>query len=341
MSTSPFESIKHVNALDQEFWLARELSESFEYDSYRDFVAVIEKAREACEKSGQLPEEHFQWFEDFIETTNGVLKKVWNIRLSRFACYLVTQNADSKKKKVALWQSYFAMQTRMQELQSQYIEDKKRVMLRDEIKKHNKDLAKVARKAWVRDYGTFVDYGYQWLYGWLTSKELHKKKWLKKDEGILDHSNSEELAANLFRATQTEAMITRESVKGQHAANMAHFHVWEKVRSTIEEIGGMMPEELPAVDHVQEAEKRIETQEETQLQTVLEQKSNQHITHSNTQWRKTWPLLFPFPNDIHVLSDVAQIIVKNSGSIDIVLGHEAYRVNTNGLKMIQERLYGE
>jgi DNA-damage-inducible protein D len=147
MSSSPFESIKHTNELDQEFWLARELSDQLGYKSYANFVNVIEKARKACEQSGQRPEDHFQGFDDYIEQQNGIYKKIWNIRLSRYACYLVTQNADSRKSMVALGQSYFAMQTRMQELQAQHLEDQKRVMLRDEIKKHNKDLAKTARRA--------------------------------------------------------------------------------------------------------------------------------------------------------------------------------------------------
>jgi hypothetical protein len=231
------------------------------------------------------------------------------------------------------------------------------VMLRDEIKKHNIDLAKTARRAWVTKYWEFVDYGYKGLYGGLTNRDLHKKKWLEKDERLLDHSNSEELAANLFRATQTEAMIRREWIRGQHAASMAHFRVWEKVRSTIEEIWGTMPEELPAVEHVKEAEKRIEAYESWKstvknLENQYESESDQwwtpwdsHTTHKQ-QWKSwttssSWALLFPFPNDIHVLSDIAQIILKNPGSIDIILGHEEYRINTTGLNMMKERLYGQ
>lgn len=342
MSSSPFESTRHVNELDQEYWLARELSVQLGYKSYPNFVNVIEKARAACEQSSQRPEDHIQGFEDYIQKKNGVLKKTWNIRLSRYACYLVTQNADSRKPMVAMWQSYFAMQTRMQELQAQHIEDQKRVMLRDEIKKHNIDLAKTARRAWVSNYGDFVDYGYKGLYWGLTNRDLHKKKWLEKDERILDHSNSEELAANLFRATQTESMIRREWIRGQHSASMAHYRVWEKVRSTIQEIWGTMPEELPAVEHVKEAEKRIEAYE-----TGKSSMKNLVNTYWETQWAEpvsqestSWPLIFPFPNDIQLLSDVAQIILKNPGSIDIVLGHEEYRINTTGLEMVKERLYG-
>ena len=374
MSSSPFESIRHINELDQEFWLARELSVKLGYKSYPNFVNVIEKARAACEQSWQRPEDHFQGFEDFIEQKNGVLKKIWNIRLSRYACYLVTQNADSRKSMVALGQSYFAMQTRMQELQAQHLEDQKRVMLRHEIKKHNKDLAKTARRAWVSNYGEFVDYGYKWLYGWLTNRDLRKKKWLETWEKLLDHSNSEELAANLFRATQTEAMIRREWIRGQHAASMAHYQVGEKVRTTIEEIWGTMPEDLPKVEHVKEAESRVQSLERRMqsktnswelianseellgnkehipvnngtLTGVIDihleerEESPKHRFDSHKKTHLSWPLIFPFPNDIHVLSDVAKIITSNPGSIDITFGYENYRVSTGGLKMIQEKLY--
>lgn len=239
MNIQVFEDTRHQDELDQEYWTARELSKTLGYKDYRNFVKVVDKAKDACRNSGHPIDDHFEGFQDFIEVGKGALRKVWNIRLSRYACYLVMQNADPSKEIVAQGQTYFALQTRKQEvhqLNQLHMEDQKRVVLREEIKAHNKELAKTARKAGVKNYAEFVDHGYMGLYGGLRNKELHETKGLTEGEKVLDHMSSEELGANLFRATQTEAMIKREGLRGQFQANQAHFAVGQKVRNTIKDL---------------------------------------------------------------------------------------------------------
>jgi DNA-damage-inducible protein D len=267
---STFEGIKQVNEYGQDYWSARKLSKILEYSEYRHFLPVIKKANEACRNSGQPVENHFEDVLDMVRIGSGAVRKVEDIRLSRYACYLIVQNADPSKEIVALGQTYFAVQTRKQELTEQEAfkslktEDDKRLFLRNELKTHNRQLAEVAKGAGViqpMDYAIFQDHGYKGLYGGLGAKEIHKRKELKKSQKILDHMGSTELAANLFRATQTEEKIRRENIKGKKKANQTHHDVGRKVRQTIKELGGTMPEDLPTVDSI----KKLEQQKRKQL----------------------------------------------------------------------------
>jgi DNA-damage-inducible protein D len=254
-----FESIKKLSADGYEYWSAREISKLLEYSEYRNFQPAIEKAVEACKNSNQGVEDHFVESHEMVQIGSSALRKVDDIHLSRYGCYLIVQNADPTKEMVALGQTYFAIQTRRQELtelseyQNLKSEDEKRIFLRNQLKSHNKQLAEAARHAGVEtplDYAIFQDHGYKGLYGGLGAKDIQKKKELKKSQQILDHMGSTELAANLFRATQTEEKIRRENISGKKDANHTHFEVGKKVRQTIQDIGGTMPENLPVEDSI-------------------------------------------------------------------------------------------
>jgi len=261
MNIKIFEQTKNINEHHQEFWKARELAKILEYWDYRNFVNVIEKAKVACINSGYDVDEHFGDINEPQKSRNQYWEVEWqlisDIKLSRYACYLIVQNADPSKEIVALWQTYFALQTRKQELQNQYAEDQQRVYLRNDVKRHNKNLASTADKAGVTNHANFTDAEYIGLYGWMRQSDIYKHKKLKKDEKILDHMNSEELAANLFRATQTEAKIRREWIRWQDKSSLTHYEIGKKVRKTIQEIWGTMPEKLPAVENIKITEKRL------------------------------------------------------------------------------------
>ena len=257
MSNTIFEKIKRINKYQNEYWLARDLAKVLEYSEFRHFLPVIERAKEACENSGQVIHNHFEDVVEMVEIGSGAKRSINNMRLSRYACYLIVQNSDPSKEIVALGQTYFAIQTRRQEETDQLIEDNSRLHLRGEIKKHNTSLAEAAENAGVGNYGKFQNYGYKGLYGGMDANDIHKKKKLKKSQKILDHMGSEELAANLFRATQADAKLRREKIKGEDNANLTHYAVGQKVRKTIEELGGTMPEELPVADGICKARTRI------------------------------------------------------------------------------------
>lgn len=265
-----FEQLKKVDENGNEYWSARELSKVLEYSEYRHFIPVINRAKEACTNSGHDIADHFEDFLEMVLIGSGAQRKSESVKLSRYASYLIVQNADPNKEIVAQGQTYFAVQTRIQEIQQmdQYnnlsTEDERRLFLRAELAKHNTQLAAAAKDAGVikpLDYAIFQNHGYMGLYGGLDAKGIHAKKGLKKSQQILDHMGSTELAANLFRATQAEEKLRRENIQGKTNANKAHFEVGKKVRKTIEELGGTMPEDLPTVDSV----KKLERQQVKQL----------------------------------------------------------------------------
>jgi len=263
-----FEQIKEIDEDGNEFWGARKFSKVLDYGEFRSFVAVIERAIEACKNSGQNVEEHFAAFTESVPIGSGAERWMESVKLSRYACYLIVQNADSKKEIVAQGQTYFAVQTRLQEVQQMDAydrlgtEEEKRLFLRREMAEHNKQLAEAARGAGVvepLDYAIFQNHGYMGLYDGLDQKGIHRKKGLKKSQKILDHMGSTELAANLFRATQTEEKLKRENTKGKVKANQTHFEVGNEVRATIKKIGGTMPEDLPVADSIKKIGKAKET----------------------------------------------------------------------------------
>ena len=254
---SPFERIKRTNDDGNEFWESRKLAEILEYAQYRNFEAVIEKAKLACINSGHRIEDHFADVSKMVELGSGASREITVSLLSRYACYLLIQNADPRKEIVAQGQSYFAIQTRRQELADARTEEERRLLLREEIRRHNAQLADAARDAGVIkpiDYAIFQNHGYMGLYGGLKQEDIHHRKGLKKSQKILDHMGSTELAANLFRATQAEEKLRREEVHGKEAANRTHREVGAKVRKTIKELGGTMPEELPVAESIKKLE---------------------------------------------------------------------------------------
>ena len=262
---STFESIRKINNQGFDYWSARNLAKVLGYSEFRHFLPVIGKAKEACRNSGQDTVNHFEDILEMVSIGSGAQREIQDVWLSRYACYLIVQNADPSKPIVALGQTYFAVQTRKQELieeadyQTLKTEEEKRLFLRNQLKLHNKQLAGVAKNAGViqpLDYAIFQDHGYKGLYGGLTSRDIHERKGLKKGQQILDHMGSTELAANLFRATQTEDKLKRDQVKDKLIANQTHYEVGKKVRKTIEEIGGTMPENLPSAQSIKSIEKK-------------------------------------------------------------------------------------
>ena len=250
-SEQTFESIKHINEYGQEFWYARELQAALEYSQWRRFEEAIERAKIACEQSGNPVADHFANVGKMVKLGSGSEREVNDYVLSRYACYLIVMNGDPRKEVIAVGQTYFAIKTRQQELVENYdelTENQKRIAIRHEMAEHNKSLAEAAQMAGVEtslDYATFQNYGYMGLYGGLRAADIKARKGLKKSQNILDHMGSTELAANLFRATQTDEKLRRDNVQGKAAANQVHYQVGAKVRQTIKDLGGTMPEDLP------------------------------------------------------------------------------------------------
>lgn len=265
-----FEEIKQIDQDGNEFWYARELAKLLGYSDFRNFQNVIAKAKEASINSGFNPNDHLVEITEVVKVGSGAGAPYPSFALSRYACYLVVQNADPSKPVVASGQTYFAIQTRRAELQddeafTKLKEDEKRIFLRNELKEHNKQLVETAQLAGVEtdlDFAIFQNHGYKGLYGGLDAKGIHKVKGLKKSHKILDYMGSTELAANLFRATQTEEKLKRDNIQSKKKANETHYEVGKKVRDTISELGGTMPEDLPtpkeSVSKIEQTLKKLE-----------------------------------------------------------------------------------
>ncbi len=253
-----FENIKKIDENGVEYWEARELMPLLEYDKWSNFEnVVIEKAKIACKNSGQDIANHFADIGKMIKIATGTPKEttrtITDYKLSRYACYLIAQNGDSSKQAVATAQTYFAIQTRRQEVFQQLAENEKRLFVRGEIKDHNKKLFATAKQAGVSNFGRFNNAGYEGLYG-MRKDQIQARKGIGKDD-VLDRAGTTELAANLFRITQTDEKIRNEDIKGDYKASSTHFEVGKKVRQTIREIGGTMPEALKPEKHIKELEK--------------------------------------------------------------------------------------
>ena len=244
-----FEDIKHIDENGNEYWLARELQKVLDYTEWRKFKGVIDKAIGSCENSNNSVSDHFVGADKMITVAKGAKRKVEDYKLSRYACYLIAQNGDSRKKVIALAQTYFAVQTRKQELleqeYSKLSEDEKRFYQRSLTRKGNYSLNQTAKHAGVKNFDKFHNYGYKGLYNGETANDIFKRKGLRYREDILDNMGSEELADNLFRIVQTEAKLKNVDVKGEENANSVHYNMGKDIREFIKSQGGTMPEDLP------------------------------------------------------------------------------------------------
>ena len=244
-----FEDIRHIDEFGYEFWYARELKEVLKYKEWRKFESVISKAKTSCKASNYNVLEHFVDADKMINVANGGQRKIDDYKLSRYACYLIVQNGDSRKKEIALGQTYFAIQTRKQEIlekgYTELSEDEKRIYKRRQAKSGNYNLNQAAVNAGVKDLARFHNAGYKGLYNGETADDIFKRKELRYREDILDNMCSEELVDNLFRIVQTEAKLKRDNVDNEYTANSVHYEVGKEVRDSIKRLGGTMPEDLP------------------------------------------------------------------------------------------------
>lgn len=244
-----FEDIKHIDEFGNEYWLARELQKVLEYTQWRRFENVIDRAKIACKNSNVYINEQFAEVGKLSINVNGGQRRITDYKLSRYACYLIAQNGDSRKKVIALAQTYFAIQTRKQELSekeyNELTEDEKRLYRRNQARKGNLSLNKTAVNSGVRNLARFHNAGYKGLYNGETADDIFKRKKLRYREDILDNMGSEELADNIFRIAQTDAKLKRDNVDNEYTANSVHYEVGREVRNSIKRLGGIMPEDLP------------------------------------------------------------------------------------------------
>ncbi len=267
-----FESIKKIDENGVEYWEARELMPLLGYAQWRAFEEVISRAARACINSGQDVDNHFARSSKMVKIGSNTVREVVNYKLDRYACYLIAQNGDSNKPEIALAQTYFAIQTRKQEIFEQLPDASKRLFIRNEVSDHNKKLFKTARQSGVAKFGLFNDAGYRGLYG-MPLSDIEHRKGIKKGE-LLDRAGSTELAANLFRITQTDEKLKKDKIQGDFPASQTHFMVGGKVRQTIKEIGGTTPEQLPAEKHIREVRKEMKQLEKIEKKLLDKKKPN-------------------------------------------------------------------
>ena len=266
-----FEDIRRTRSDGSEYWYARELAPVLDYAKWENFAKVIKRAMIACENSGHNVAECFPEVRKTSPMPHGGVKELVDYELSRYACYLIVQNGDPRKEVIALGQTYFAIQTYRQEVAdrfNQLDEDSRRLVVRGDIKQWNQLLAEAARNAGVitaDEFAVFQNAGYMGLYGGMTVDDIHRKKNLEVGQKILDYMGSTELIANLFRISQTEEKLRKDSVNIADTATAVHYKVGSEVREAIEKIGGTMPEDLPA------PEKSIAQLEKEQLQRLKQQ----------------------------------------------------------------------
>jgi DNA-damage-inducible protein D len=265
-----FEDIKHVDENNVEFWTARELFPLLGYARWDSFEEVIKRAVNAALNSGQVPENHFRQLTKMVGIGSNSKRSVADWKLDRYACYLIAQNGDSKISQIALAQTYFAIQTRKQEVFENLSDTERRLFIRGEVSNENKKLFQTAKNAGVSNFGLFNDAGYRGLYGSSLS-EIEKRKGIKKGD-LLDTAGSTELAANLFRITQTDEKIKKDNIKSEPEAQRAHFMVGGKVRQTIKDIGGQLPENSKPEKHIKEIKKEIKKLEKKSIKSLKKPK---------------------------------------------------------------------
>ena len=272
-NSKSFEDIKHIDENGVEFWYARELMKILEYNKWENFEKVINKAKDACKNSGISVFEHFPDVRKLSKRANNAEIEIKDYKLTRYACYLIAQNGDSRKKVIALAQTYFAVQTRKQEITekeySMLTEDEKRFYQRNLTRKGNYSLNIAARNAGVKNFDKFHNSGYKGLYNGETADDIFKRKKLRYREDILDNMNEDELVANLFRINQTKQKLLKDNVQGEKEAKDLHYEVGKKVRKAIADIGGMMPEEMPTPKKsLKELEREKKKLENKQLEGI-------------------------------------------------------------------------
>ena len=275
-TNNTFENIKHIDEHGNEYWYARELSKVLEYRDWRNFLKVLKKAKEACKNSGFNVDEQLVEVNKLSRRNNNAIANIQDYKLSRYICYLIVQNADPSKEVVALGQTYFAIQTRKQEITEQEYDslsdDEKRFYQRKLTKQGNYTLQKVASVAGVKNMADFHNAGYKGLYNGETADDIFKRKKLRYREDILDNMNEDELVANLFRINQTKQRLIKDNVQGEKEAKDVHYEVGKKVRKAIADIGGMMPEEMPtpkkSLKELEREKKKLENKENKQLEGI-------------------------------------------------------------------------
>ena len=275
-TNSIFESIKHTDEYDNEFWYARELQKVLEYKDQRNFLKVLSKAKDACKNSEFNVNEQLVDLNKLSKRNNNAQINIQDFKLSRYICYLIVQNADPNKEVIALGQTYFAIQTRKQEITEQEYDslsdDEKRFYQRKLTKQGNYTLQKVAASAGVKNMAEFHNAGYKGLYNGETADDIFKRKKLRYREDILDNMNEDELVANLFRINQTKQKLIRDNIQGEKEAKDVHYEVGKKVRKAIADIGGMMPEEMPtpkkSLKELEKEKKQLETKTKEKLERI-------------------------------------------------------------------------